>query len=294
MDTDPSNKRKAGPHSHEEGPNKKSKGPKRWRVEKSKDGVPVTSHAAFETGDQGVWATCDMHRERKCIMELRDLLSEACRITENPDMRTLLNVVGTAVTEDDAAAAKELDIEGDIESEIQSIKKPTSQPLLQSLKVDVKCVTFIKTMVPIDPVALVHSICKDAMDSAHTKKSRWIKRLTPMSMIGKATEKGIEDVARIVLGPHFHQPQSPPQKFAIRTTIRNHTVLNRDIIIQRVAALVGDRHTVDLKNYDSLILVEVYKNICGMSVVGGDYEQLKRYNLSEIYEPSANVAPSTA
>ena len=29
------------------------------------------------------------------------------------------------------------------------------------------------------------------------------------------------------------------------------------------------------------------QNICGVSVVGADYDKLKRYNLSEIYSPSA-------
>jgi tRNA acetyltransferase TAN1 len=31
----------------------------------------------------------------------------------------------------------------------------------------------------------------------------------------------------------------------------------------------------------------VKQNICGMSVVGNDYEKLKRYNLAEIYKHSA-------
>ena len=30
-----------------------------------------------------------------------------------------------------------------------------------------------------------------------------------------------------------------------------------------------------------------FQNVCGMSVVGADYDKLKRYNLSEIYSPSA-------
>ena len=28
------------------------------------------------------------------------------------------------------------------------------------------------------------------------------------------------------------------------------------------------------------------QNMCGMSVVGSDYEELKRYNLAEIYDPT--------
>jgi tRNA acetyltransferase TAN1 len=78
-------------------------------------------------------------------------------------------------------------------------------------------------------------------------------------------------------------------------------------VIQVVAAAVGPVHTVDLQGYELLILVDVYRvspgpielttkridsrlihqNICGMSVVGSDYENLKRFNLAEIYQASS-------
>lgn len=48
-------------------------------------------------------------------------------------------------------------------------------------------------------------------------------------------------------------------QFAIRTTSRNHHVLKRDDIIKCVAKCVGPKHSVDLKKYDLLILVEIYK-----------------------------------
>jgi tRNA acetyltransferase TAN1 len=87
-----------------------------------------------------------------------------------------------------------------------------------------------------------------------------------------------------------------------------------------VAAIVGPDHTVDLKSYDLLILVEIYKvrprsasigtcgisfvsrmtrantidlhvqNICGVSVVGSDFDKLKKYNLAEIFEPTPKPA----
>lgn len=47
-------------------------------------------------------------------------------------------------------------------------------------------------------------------------------------------------------------------QFAIRPTMRNHNLLKRDAIIQKVASIVGHRHRVDLKNYDDLIVVEAY------------------------------------
>lgn len=48
-------------------------------------------------------------------------------------------------------------------------------------------------------------------------------------------------------------------QFAIRPTVRNHNTMKRDDIIKRVADLVGKPHTVDLKCYDKLILVDVYR-----------------------------------
>ena len=48
-------------------------------------------------------------------------------------------------------------------------------------------------------------------------------------------------------------------QFAIRPNIRNHSILTRDSIIRQVATVVGSGHQVDLKLYDLLILVEVYK-----------------------------------
>lgn len=90
--------------------------------------------------------------------------------------------------------------------------------------------------------------------------------------------------------------------------MRNHNTLKRDAIIKMVAGLVGQPHKVDLKNYDLLITVEIYQvgtmtetkrveslermadiemqNICGASVVDHRFEELKRYNIAEIFDPT--------
>lgn len=48
-------------------------------------------------------------------------------------------------------------------------------------------------------------------------------------------------------------------KFAIRPSIRNNKEFSRDEVIKSVAAAVGPGHIVDLRGYDLLILVEIYK-----------------------------------
>lgn len=123
----------------------------------------------------------------------------------------------------------------------------------------------------------MQAICRDAAASAHRKQSRSVKRLTPITLVGKATESGLEEVAREVLRPHFHEGAQGKKvaffkyimspfsinrvilQFAIRPNIRNHSNLNRDVVIKQVANIVGPSHQVDLKGYDLLILVEIYK-----------------------------------
>ena len=66
-------------------------------------------------------------------------------------------------------------------------------------------------------------------------------------------------------------------------------MMKRDDVIKQIATFVGglgEDWTVDLKNPDVIILVDIYRNVLGMSVVDAEYEKLKRFNLAEIYEPT--------
>ncbi|OCK99545.1 uncharacterized protein K441DRAFT_653121 [Cenococcum geophilum 1.58] len=190
---------------------------------------------SIEPGDAGIWATCDMRKEGKCVAELRDTFDEYARKLYGASH-------DDAAAEGGEAEQDEPDIEVEIQRELENISKPTMEPLFTHIRLDTDC--------------------------------------------GKATDKGLDEIIQQVLAPHFHGPDCAGKKFAIRPTFRNHKALTREGVIRKVAAAVGPGHKVDLKDYDLLILVDIYKNICGMSVVGADYERLKRYNLAEIYEPT--------
>ncbi|OCK84413.1 hypothetical protein K432DRAFT_289061 [Lepidopterella palustris CBS 459.81] len=278
---DSSKKRKADADQKPSASNKKAKGKKKWTVpRKSVIADDISQAYNIEPGDAGVWATCDRNRERRCVLELRGTFEEYAK-----------KLYG--ISHEDAGSQKgdaekdEADIEAEIQKELQDIRKPAVKAHFTNIRLDTQCLVFFKTRPPIEPAPFVHAICTDAANSAERKQSRFVKRLTPITMTGKATEKDIEQMAPQVLAPHFHGAATLEKKFAIRTSIRNHTVLTRDRVIKIVAAAVGPGHSVDLTNYDLLILVEIYKNVCGMSVVRNDYERLKRYNLSEINKPTA-------
>ena len=77
-------------------------------------------------------------------------------------------------------------------------------------------VVFFKTIAPVDPVALVKRICEDAMNEPARKRTRFVKRLSPMTLMGRASEESLEKVAREVLAPHFHQQPIRPQTVSHR------------------------------------------------------------------------------
>lgn len=225
---------------------------KQWRVPKQGQSNYVAPSIA--PGDCGIWATCEMGRESRSTAELRDLFEEyAKKLYGSPQEQA----DGEGGNED-----TEADIEAEIKKEVLGMKSRSSkkEELFQSVKVDIQCVLFFKTRPPIEPVSFVHTICKDAAEGA-TQRARFVKRLSPMAMMGKATEDGLAKVADAVLGPVFHG-HGDVLKFAIRPTRRNHNVMKRDDIIKQIARAVGGNHRVDLKGYDRLILVDVYKVSC--------------------------------
>lgn len=51
------------------------------------------------------------------------------------------------------------------------------------------------------PTEMVHALLEDKV------QSRWTHRLTPVTRTGKATLEGLEEVAKEVLKPYFHEGQ---------------------------------------------------------------------------------------
>ncbi|KAF2129869.1 hypothetical protein P153DRAFT_430965 [Dothidotthia symphoricarpi CBS 119687] len=271
MDSAPK-KRKAESDERHDGGHKKAKGKKKWDTPRR-----GAEGRAIQAGDTGIWATCSMKNEAKTVADLRDLFQEYAT--------KLYGTGETNEASDDSDAGD--DIETEIQKELADIRKPTVKPLFTSIKLPTQCLVFFKTRLPVEPVSFVQRICQDTADGAQPKNCRFVKRLTPMTAIEKATTRGLDAVAKLVLAPHFHGPDNAGKKFAIRPSIRNNKEFTRDGIIKTVAATVGPGHKVDLHGYDHLILVEIYQNVLGMSVVGPDFDKLKRFNLDELRQPSS-------
>jgi tRNA acetyltransferase TAN1 len=261
-----------------------------------------TQPSAISTGDKGIFVTCDKGREKKCLQELDDLIHE---FLETKGLDTFGNELdsspGTAGTDSGKG------IEDDIARELNSMRDSDTQKNhlssvkpLQLITLDVPCVSFVRFPAgsTLDPVDMVHSICLLAADNQNPQRCRYIKRLTPVLSLAKTLSQGLLKACDEALPSTFGLNQEGfvhAYKFAIRPTTRNNDKLNRDEVIKTVADKVqelgGNMHSVDLSQYEKGILVEVYRNWVGMSVVDNTdttkyklgFEQLKRFNIAEIY-----------
>ncbi|EXJ60248.1 hypothetical protein A1O7_04400 [Cladophialophora yegresii CBS 114405] len=260
------------------------------------------SASGIHSGDVGILVTSDKGQEKKCLQELSDLLAEFFEQEAGSS--------AAPADEDHTATAteKEVDIEADISAELNSLRPhgastDGASQHLSLVTLDIPCVSFVRfpAKSPVDPVEVVRKICLAASNGDQSRpRSRYIRRLSPVSLMRKTLNEGLKTLCSQILPKHFRveseaedtekhpesnvHPSQTPCKFAIRPTIRNNNKINRDEVIRTVADSVASlgKHTVDLKGYDKLILVDVYRNVVGMSVVGSEYETLKRFNLAEL------------
>ncbi|KAI1371023.1 hypothetical protein F4677DRAFT_436945 [Hypoxylon crocopeplum] len=295
---DPSAKRK---HSTNNASNdrqtKRSKGGSngRWQTPHQKTKLDSLRGKGLEVGDMGIWTTAVKGKERQALGEMIDICNEYAE--------SLYGIKPPEASDEDEK--EDDDIEASIKKEIAGMK-PTAKPkdsTFEPIRMDLDCLGFIRTRPPVDPVELVQRICKDAkkVTDKTQRRSRFINRFTPITLTAKANESGLEEVAKTVLEKHFQlvgdeDEETTNAKFdaysyAIRPTFRAHNTLKRDDVIKKVASLIGPRHKVNLSSPDKVILIDIFQTFCGMSVVDGDWESLKRYNLHELYL-TALKAPS--
>ncbi|KAM0322404.1 hypothetical protein ACHAQA_009471 [Verticillium albo-atrum] len=282
-------------------PFKKSKGGNsgNWQTTAHKTNLAKMSErdAHLEAGGLGIWVTFVRGMDRKAIVEFEKLCNELGE-----------TMYGIAPPQDEAALSEdgEEDIEASIQKEIEGFKSKEPKPkgAFAIVRADIECVFFLKTREPVDPVELCRRMCTDAKGCTNVmeRKTRYINRLTPVSVTGKVAN-GVDKVAKEALAPWFESagqveggevPQRAagegqvPYTYAIRPSIRANSDIKRNEAIDQVAAMIGKQHKVNLDNPDKVILIDVYKNFCGMSVVDGkEWEELKRYNVNELHKAVA-------
>lgn len=239
----------------------------------------------IEPNSSGIYATCARGKEQQCRKELMNLFSE--KIEQFYDLDNLKDL------DDDEKDTPVISIEDQIKNEINGLQdnKNSKKEFLKPIDLGCECLIFIKTRRPVEPATFVERICKESSES-NVKNTRYTQKLSPITFSVSPSLDEIKKLATKVLEPHFHQDKSTQKayKFAIQVSKRNFSTLEKPVIIKTVAECVGrdHGHSVDLKKYDKLILIECFKTNVGMSVVN-NYDEYDKFNLQQIFEKHLGV-----
>ncbi|TFY67788.1 hypothetical protein EVJ58_g1397 [Rhodofomes roseus] len=112
-------------------------------------------------------------------------------------------------------------------------------------------------------------------------QTRYTQRLTPVSATCVANLPEVLSLCKRMVVPFFEDDPEKIYRYKIELRMRNHNTISRSALIEGLAKCIPERHKVDLDNAEAFILVEVFKSICGMSVVK-DYYRLHKFNVMEI------------
>ncbi|TFK74198.1 hypothetical protein BDN72DRAFT_104731 [Pluteus cervinus] len=220
----------------------------------------------------GIWVSCVKGKEKQTIGELTEVLDSL--IPElwpghGPD--------------DDVNSENEGDddnIEAQVAKEMSAMKDRKKDRLFANCPTNTNCVVFISCKPPVDPVELVVHHIKNVLKTGVTR-TRYIHRLVPVSGSCVTNLPEMQALCNTLLERFFQQHPGKVFRYKIELRVRNHTTLSRQTIIQNIAQDVPSEHTVDLTNPDMFILVEVFKSVCGISIVE-DYYELQKFNVMEL------------
>jgi len=228
-----------------------------------------------------VWVTCVLGKEKQAVGEIYQLFESIASEMwpeEKPD---------ESDCPDDGSENTE-DIETQIAKELATIKRPRKEHRFANGQTNTPCVIFISCKPPVDPVQLVLKHVENILTTGITQ-TRFVLRLTPVSASCSANLPDIQGLCRKLFDAYFTR-ENPGKKFSFKVELRfkNHTVLTRPLLLTEIGKCVPDAgHTVDLDNPEVFILVDVFKSVCGISIVK-DFYKLKKFNVAELSMAHAN------
>ncbi|KAI0324143.1 hypothetical protein GY45DRAFT_452332 [Cubamyces sp. BRFM 1775] len=253
---------------------RKTDGRDRSRRRFRPDGTPIWGQRQID--GPGVWVTCVKGKEKQTVGELYDLFESLANQLWPTDGAEDADAQGASDEEDGGAD----DLEKQIAKEVASMKRPRKETRFANCLTNTPCVVFISCKPPVDPVKLVTTHIENIMKTGATQ-TRFSQRMTPVSGSCVANISEIQSLCSRIVKAALAEEPNKKFTYKIELRMRNHNTLTRDKLIPELAKCVPEGHTVSLDNPELFILVEVFKSVCGISVVK-DYYKLQKFNVMEI------------
>lgn len=208
-------------------------------------------------GHAAVLATCEVGKEAQANKELLALLDECCEA---------LGYTKTAIESlDGGAGSKTLSIEDMIQQEIRQHTTANTFRVVNSEMPGIVIACLMEQSSPIDVVAVLQNLFDDIKQSG-VRRSRFLIRLSPLTMTSYADLENFERIARPMIEQYFAEDKPDVTSWAVSLQ-RHSTGLPRDETVKFLAGVVPPKYKVDLKKPQVTVVVEGVKNMAGISIV---------------------------
>ncbi|KAG6611682.1 Trna acetyltransferase [Phytophthora cinnamomi] len=248
--------------------------------------------AATAKGHGAVLVTCDKTKERQSVSDALNILNEAAdkffpvAEEDKKDQGT------EEAAEEEGADSVQKKLQEEIAA-LQTQAKSRQTGRFTPLDTGVKGAILIQFKDDsVSPTALLSKIFEQ-VEITKDFASRFIMRMIPLEKVGYSSVETIKELAAPMIKTHleaFKEEQKAagtdePLEFAVEFKRRNCTNLNSMDVINGLVELVGeDKTKVNLTTPRSVLLIEVFRNTCGFSILT-DFHRFKKYNVRSIIDP---------
>lgn len=243
----------------------------------------------MDVGMQGFLVTCNKN-ESQAVKEMYNLLNEYADKLYGPEQ--YLGVKNKHLDdnaekcedddEEDDEEDEEEDIEKALEKEVSALKERLpAERRFQQLDTGAKNCLFIKTTLS-TPCELIHTILEDVYET-QIQKSRFALRVLPVQTICRANITDISNSAQDLFEPFFRTAYGTMLTYGISFKARMTCKVSRDEVINSLCHIIAEMNPLNKVNYsnpDLIVLVELLRGLCCLSVVK-DFNKFRKYNLQE-------------
>ncbi|KAG9411064.1 THUMP domain-containing protein 1 [Aphanomyces cochlioides] len=231
--------------------------------------------ASTAKGSSALLVTCDKIKERQVVKDILNILNDVAEVLYPG-------------TKEDAAEKSESKAKTSAEllqDEIAGLKKDAkegSTGRFAALDSGVKGIILVQFLdESLDVKRIVDHIFQQVVDTKEFA-SRFIQRMIPLEKLCYPSVEDIAACAKPFIERHFKDTEGI--QYAVEVRKRNSGNIASMDIINACVAVVGPNHKVNLTKPDVVIVIEIFKNVCGVSVVT-DFHRFKKFNVRLILDP---------
>lgn len=249
------------------------------------------------TGSKGLLVTCSVSCEQRCANEISSFLEIVSQslLSKSPATNdvTISSDVSTSKEqqqEQEEPPKKKMTLQEMLDMEKEEMEKEpeVKESAFIPMYSGVNGVIFIKmTHSDLTPTALAEAAAERIQHpQAGDVHLRHTIRIVPLEKTCQVSVDDIVSTLKPIIEREFRKDGGVKYRFEYKS--RNNSSVSRTNVFPALMPVIPSGNTVDLKNSDVVVIIEIFKTTCGVAV-SSKYDALGKFNLRAIAEAKMDV-----